>query len=97
MKNKIRAYQSEIRAEEIGFTNYEGIDESELFDIVVNQLNKCDDIKIGKKQVGPSEDFYECSVGGLEFTLFNDIDYSTSIYAKEPHARKKIIERFNQD
>lgn len=92
---KVKAYQSEIRAEEIGFTNFERLEERELFDIIMQKLKKCNNIELGKKQIGPSEDLYECKIEGHEFTLFYDIDYGTSIYASEPVARKIIIDTFN--
>lgn len=94
-RSKVKAYQSEIRVEEIGFTNFDRLDERELFDIIMQKLKKCNNIELGEKQIGPSEDLYECKIEGYEFTLFYDINYGASIYASDPIARKLIVDTFN--
>lgn len=95
-KNGTKAYQSETRLEEIGFTNFERIDESELFNIVMEKLHGLPDVEIGAKQVGPSEDYYNCKIAGSEFTIIYDLDYGVSIYVKDPTAREFLIDSFNK-
>lgn len=96
MKNKTRAYQSETRAEMIGFTNYERIDEDELFKFVLEKLKSIPEINIGEVQIDPSEDYYKCTISREEFTLFFDINYGVFIHAKSPHSREMLLNVFNK-
>ena len=84
MKNKINAYQSDARQ-----------DEAILFESIMKTLQNRAGVEIGRKQTGPSEDYYKCTIDGLEFTLFYDIDYGVSIYAEDSITREKIITCFN--
>lgn len=90
-KSKTSSYQSECRAEEIGCTNYERIDEAEIFNTVLNKLKTIPNVTIGEKQIGPSEDYFQCVIDGEPFTLFYDVGYGTSIYSDSERAREMII------
>ena len=96
-KSKTSAYQSECRAEEIGFTNYERIDETEIFNTVLDKLKTIPNVTIGEKQIGPSEDYFQCVIDGEPFTLFYDVDYGTSIHSDSERAREMIIRCFNEN
>lgn len=91
----MKTYQITGRPEILEFTNYERIDEEELFSKVYERLKESPDIDMGKKQTGPSEDFYECTLSDVPFTLFYDIDYGPSIYAKSPEVIKELIQYFD--
>jgi len=90
----MKTYQMNGKPENLEFTNYERIDEEELFSKVYERLKENPDISIGKKQMGPSEDFYECTFSDASFTLFFDIDYGPSIYAENPEVIKELIQYF---
>lgn len=72
------------------------IDEEILFDSVMKKLRQNSNIEIGLKKIGPSEDYYSCSIVNLPFTLFYDIDYGTSIYSDNPEALQMLSEVLNQ-
>ena len=95
MKIKTKAYQSEIRKEEVGFSNYERVDELSLFNEVFSRLNRMTNVIVGRKRIGPSEDYYDCKIDGKDFTLFYDIDYGVCVYATEETTREHFIQCFN--
>ncbi|MEG0369259.1 MAG: hypothetical protein RR593_04575 [Hungatella sp.] len=77
------------------FTNYDRIDEEELFNAVMNKLKSNQNVLIGEQKKGPSEDFYECTIGNEPFTLWHDIDFGPSIHSKNEIALKMLTEYFN--
>ncbi len=77
------------------FVNRSRIDEEIFFEIVMKGLGQNSNIKIGPKKIGPSEDFYSCSIANLPFTLFYDINYGTSIHSDNPEALQLLSEYFN--
>ena len=96
MKIKTKAYQSEIRKEEVRFSNYERVDELSLFNEVFSRLNRIPNIVVGPKKIGPSEDYYECSIDDKKFILFYDIAYGVSVYAANGATRSQLIDCFNK-
>lgn len=58
-------------------------------------LKKNNDIVIGDKQTGPSEDIFDCSIKGKSFTLIYDIDYGTSIMSNDSETTQTLISYFN--
>lgn len=90
----MRTYQMNGKPEILEFTNFERIDEEKLFSNVYERLKENSDISVGEKQTGPSEDFYKCTLSGLPFTLFCDIDYGPSIYTESPEVIQKLINYF---
>lgn len=96
----MKTFQLDSEPNRLYFTNYNRIDEEALFQNVLATLERCKDIKIGRKQTGPSEDIYGCKVSGFPFTLVYDIDYGAYIQAntaKIIQKLKDILEMENND
>lgn len=91
----MKAIQLKSNSKAVEFTNYERIDEEELFEHVMSVLHKNPAVVIGEKQIGPSEDFYSCVISELPFILYYDIDYGTRICSDNPEALQKLIKYFN--
>ena len=90
------AKQSKRRQEDIIFTNFDRVNEEFLFQHVLDVLSNTSGVVIGKKTIGPSEDFYDCSFDGEPFTLFYDGDYGVSIHCKSKSTRLLIIGLFSK-
>lgn len=88
----MRTFRLSGKPNHLEFTNYERKNEKVIFHEIMSLLQKNSDIAIGDKQTGPSEDYYECTISGLSFTLMNDINYGLSIYSKESKALEMLIE-----
>lgn len=67
------------QSNELIFINYKGLDEIEVFNNIKDILSNNELIQIGKKIIGPSEDFYKCKLNNNEFYLIYDIDYGGCI------------------
>lgn len=95
----IYAVQSNNRKEDICFTNFDRIDESKVFKYIYENLKANPNVVVGKKRIGPSEDFYECTICGENFTLFYDIDglEGTTIYSESVYARNVLRAYFSAD
>lgn len=91
----MKTFQMDNNPNILEFTNYERIDEEEFFNSVLYRLKKNPNVEIGEKQVGPSEDYYNCKLQNLPFVLFFDIDYGTSIKSDSLEVIKNLIEYFN--
>lgn len=65
------------------FQNIDRIEERQLCEEIVRKLSHLENIEIGDKQTGPTEDFYICKVNNQEFTLFLDITDGPFIYAED--------------
>lgn len=76
----MKTFQMNGKPEVIEFMNYDRISEKELFRQVFERLENLDEVTMGSKKIGPSEDIYECSFLGEPFTLFYDEDNGSSIY-----------------
>ena len=87
----MKTFQISGRPEIIGFTNYDRISEDELFQQIFKKLEGMSEVEIGSRQMGPSEDFYECSFMGEPFTLYHDMDNGSSIYCDSPDVISKLI------
>ena len=90
----IKLFQLDNEPKKLYFNNYDRVDEEVLFQQVFTKLKEGTGIVIGKKQIGPSEDFYKCKIYDLPFELFYDIAYGTSIYAADSEALEKLLEFF---
>lgn len=90
----MKTFQMDGKPEILEFTNYDREDEEILFDKIMKRLNSNPGIVIGKKQMGPSEDFYSCTLDGLPFTLCFDLDYGPHIYSENSEAIKQLIKYF---
>lgn len=90
----MKTFQMDGKSEILEFTNYDREDESVLFDRIMKRLKDNPGIVIGKKRMGPSEDFYNCTMDDLSFTLCFDLDYGPHIYSENPEAIKKLIKYF---
>ncbi|QLY81859.1 hypothetical protein [Clostridium intestinale] len=76
-------------------TNYEGIDEQEIFIDIFNILKNNSAIYIGKKIIGPSEDIYKCKFINEEFILVYDIGYGVFINSSSEVIIEKLQEILN--
>lgn len=90
----MKTYQLDNKPNMLGFTNYQRIDEEELFNGILSCLQDNPDVEIGVKKTGPSEDSYHCSLSGSSFTLLYDIDYGASIYCDKPDTMQELIRLF---
>lgn len=90
----MKTYQIDGKPNDLWFTNYDRVEEEVLFQSVMDKLNLNPDIHVEKKQTGPSEDFYQCSISGLPFILLYDLDYGVSIKSESQLAIRKLKEYF---
>lgn len=90
----MRIFQMNGRPDLLEFTNYERVDEEILFEQILEKLQCNPNVVIGERQIGPSEDFYNCSIGKFPFTLVYDLVYGPSVHSENPEAIKKLIEYF---
>ena len=93
----MKAFQSDREPKNLYFTNYDRVDEEVHFQQIFTKLKADPSISIGKKQIGPSEDYYDCKISNSPFTLCYDIDYGTSVYAEDTEAIKKLLNFFNHE
>lgn len=92
----MKVFQTSNKPNEICFTNYNRVDEEIIFQNAMEILQRNEAVVIGEKNIGPSEDYYNCSIDGKPFTLFYDVNYGASIVSDDKAAIQKIIEYFNQ-
>ncbi|MDE7436676.1 MAG: hypothetical protein K2N01_12775 [Lachnospiraceae bacterium] len=85
----MKTFQLDGKPKILEFTNYERKEETVLFREIFSVLENEKNIEIGKKQIGPCEDFYQCKIDNAPFTLFFDVDYGTCIRAED----QKVIEK----
>lgn len=92
----MKTYQISGKPDVLEFTNYDREDEEVLFRKIYSILENSENIVMGSKRIGPSEDFYECKIYGLPFTLIYDVDYGTSIKAAKDKTIQKLTEFFEE-
>lgn len=90
----MRTFQTDERPDILEFTNYNRIDESELFKNILSKLQENPDVEIGEKEIGPSEDYYHCFLSGKPFMLIYDLDYGSRIWSDQPEVIEKLINLF---
>lgn len=93
----MKTFQMDGRPDVIEFTNYDRIDELELFKGILSKLQNSPDVEIGKKEIGPSEDYYHCFLSGKPFMLIYDLDYGTRIWSDQPEVIDKLIKGLSYD
>lgn len=72
------------------FTNYQRLDEEVIFSEIMNILRNTPSIRIGEKNIFPSEDIYKCNILNEEFELVFDIDYGGYIRSSSKKALEKL-------
>ena len=98
MKIRTIAFQLKEREEYIEFTNYDNVDDILIFNEVMERLKQLPDVVVGRKRIGPWEDYYICKLDGNEFTVYYDIDYGdVTIYAESKMVRDRIFTLFSEE
>jgi hypothetical protein len=95
-KIDMKAFQTSNKPNVIGFTNYDRVDEGIIFQNAIEMLQSNETVIIGEKNIGPSEDYYKCSIDDKPFTFFYDVNYGASIVSDDKVAIQKLMEYFNQ-
>ncbi len=91
----MKVFQIEGQLDRIFFSNFERVDESIIFDMVLEKLKNNKNVIIGKKIIGPSEDLYNCKMDDSEFSIIFDLDEGVSIFSKNTSITDKIKRIFN--
>lgn len=86
----MKTYQVNNKPKDLFFSNYDRVDESILFQQVLEKLENNQNVQIGAKKELPSEDLYECKIGDSAFWLIYDIDYGTSIQVEDIETISKL-------
>jgi len=92
----MKVFQMKNKPNEISFTNYNRVDEEIILQNALGLLQKNNNIIIGNKVTGPSEDIYNCSISQKPFTLIYDRNYGPSIVSDDQDVIKELVEYFNQ-
>ena len=79
----MKTFQLQGEMNTLEFTNYERIAEVDLLNRILQALKDNPNMKVGEKQIGPSEDYYYCAFNENPFILYFDLNYGPSIYAKD--------------
>ncbi|MEG2354251.1 MAG: hypothetical protein RSB70_06430 [Clostridium sp.] len=92
----MKVYKEKNTKDKLYFTNYNRLDEEEVFNSIMDTLKAVQTVSIGSKKVGPSEDVYECNINGVGFSLVYDIDYGGLIQSDSQEALKLLEEILNR-
>ena len=90
----MKVFQTKNRPGILSFTNYERIDEDELYKQAIEQLKKNPLFSLGKKISGPSEEIQECRINEYSFFLINDFNYGVEIHSNSQKAIQILSDYF---
>ena len=82
-------------SDHIYFKNYERIDESQIFDAIIEKLSSVLDISMEQTEVLPYSLVKKCRWRSGFFEIILDDDYGASIFSEDSEMLKKIREIFN--
>lgn len=77
------------------FKNYNGIDESVIFQNILKKLKEDEKFTVNKTVIKPLKEITECSMGDLKFDVIYDIDDGPFIFSESKEIIDELEKYFN--